>query len=66
MKFDICQPSGLVDMSLKCCFCNILGTWFAGVILVIAGNSEYVLVIYWSLFGSLQTPAEKWFIILTK
>ena len=68
------QHSGLVDALIKCC-CNIPGTWFVGVILVIFGNSEYVIVIYWSLFGSVkicnlyrsvQIAAEKCFIILTK
>ena len=47
---------------------------FVGVILVIAGNSEHVVAIYWSLFGSVkicnlyrsvQIAAEKCFIILT-
>ena len=28
-------------------WCNISGIWLAGVVLVIAGNSEYVIVIYW-------------------
>ena len=48
------QPSGLVDVLIKCCCCNISGTWFVGVILVIYCNSEYVIVIYWSLFGSVK------------
>ena len=71
MKFDMWQPSGLVDVLMKCCCCNISGTWFVGVILVISGNSEYVIVIYWSLFGSVklyrsvEIAAEKCFIILT-
>ena len=47
------QPSGLVDVLIQCC-CNISGTWFVGVILIISGNSEYVIVIYWSLFGSVK------------
>ena len=47
MKFDMWQPSGLVEVLIECCGCNISGTWFAGVVLVIAGNSEYVIVIYW-------------------
>ena len=38
-------------MLIKCCGCNISGTWFAGVVLVIAGNSEYVIVIYWLIFN---------------
>ena len=58
---------------MKCC-CNIFDTLFVEVILVIAGNSEYVIVTVWSLFGSLkisnlyksvQIAAEKCFIILT-
>ena len=61
-------------MLIKCCCCNVAGKWFIGVVLVIAGNSEYVIVIFWSLFGSVkicylyrsvQTAAEKNFIILT-
>ena len=48
------QPSGLIDVLIKCCCCNVSETWFDGVILVIAGNSEYVIVIYWSLFGSVK------------
>ena len=51
MKFDMWQPSGLVDVMIKCCCCNTSGTWFVGVILIISGNSEYVIVCYWSLFG---------------
>ena len=40
----------------KECGCNISGTWLAGVVLVIAGNLEYVIVIYWSLsYGLLTT-----------
>ena len=74
MKFDMWQPSGLVDVLIKCGCCNISGTWFVGVILVISGDSEYVIVIYWSSFGSVkicnfyrsvQIAAEKCFIILT-
>ena len=45
---------GLVYVLIKCCCCNISGTRFVGVILVIAGNSEYVILIYWSLFGSIK------------
>ena len=51
MKFDMWQPSGFMDVLIKCCGCNISGTWFVGVILVIAGHSEYVIVIYWFLIG---------------
>ena len=54
MKFDMWQPSGLVDVLIKCC-CNRSGTWFVGVILVICGDSEYVIVIYWPLFGSVKS-----------
>ena len=54
MKFDMWQPSGLVDVLIKGCCCNISGTWFVGVILIIFGNSEYVIVIYWSLFRSVK------------
>ena len=46
MKFDMWQPPGFVDVLIKplslsvviteCCCCNSLGTWFVGVILVIA------------------------------
>ena len=54
MIFDMWQPSGLVDVLIKCCCCNISGTWFVGVILISSGNSEYVIVIYWSLFGSVK------------
>ena len=42
------QPSGLEELLIKCCGCKISETWFAGVVLVIAGNSDYVIVIYWS------------------
>ena len=68
------QPSGLVDVLLKCCFCNIAATKFVGVFLEIAVSLEYVIVIYWSLFGSgkicnlyrsVQIATEKCFIILT-
>ena len=54
MKFDMWEHSGLMDVLIKCCCCNIPGTWFVGVILIISGNSEYVIVIYWSLFGSVK------------
>ena len=54
IKFDMQQPSGLVDVLIKCCCCNISGTRFVGVILIISGKSEYVIVIYWSLFGSVK------------
>ena len=47
MKFDMWQLSGLVEVLIECCGCNISGTWFAGVVWVIAGNLEYVIVIYW-------------------
>ena len=40
IKFDMWQPSGLVDVLIKCCCCNISGTWFVGVILIISGNSN--------------------------
>ena len=49
-------PSGLVEVLIKECGCNISGTWLAGVVLVIAGNLEYVIVIYWSfLYGYFTT-----------
>ena len=48
------QPSGLVDVLIKCCCCNISGTWFVGKVLIISGNLEYVIVIYLSLFGSVK------------
>ena len=45
-------PSKLVEVLIKECGCNISGTWLAGVVLVIIGNLEYVIVIYWSfLYG---------------
>ena len=75
MKFDIWQPSWLVDVLIKCYCCNCSGTWFVGIILVIAVKLQYVIVIYWSLFGSVkicnpyrsvQIATEKYFIILTK
>ena len=37
-----------MEVLIKCCWCNISGTWFAGVVSAIAGNLEYVIVIYWS------------------
>ena len=55
MKFDKWQPSGLVDVLIKYCCCNISGTWLAEVFLVIAGNLEYVIVIYWSFSYGLFT-----------
>ena len=47
IKFDMWQPSGLVDVLMKSCFCNISATYFVGVFLVIAVNLEYVIVIVW-------------------
>ena len=46
MKFHMRQPSGLVDVLIKRFCGNCLGTLFVGIILVIAGNSEYVIEIY--------------------
>ena len=61
MKFDMWKLAGLVDVLIKCRCCNISGTWFVIlVILVIAGYSEYVIGIQIK-----QTVAEKCFIILT-
>ena len=55
MKIDMWQLSGLVDALIECCCCcNISGTWFVEVILIISCNSKYVIVIYWSLFGSVK------------
>ena len=48
MTLDMWPPSGLVKVLIKCYCCNILGTWFSGVVLVMAGNLEYIIVIYWS------------------
>ena len=48
-------PSVLVEVLIKESGFNILGTWFAGVVLVIAGNLEYVIVIYWSFSYGLFT-----------
>ena len=56
MKFDVWHSSGLVDVLIKCC-CNICWSnicWFVGVVLIISGNSENVVVIYLSLFGSVK------------
>ena len=49
MKLDMWLPSGLVEVLIKWRGCNVSGTWFAGVVFVIAGNLEYVIVIYWSV-----------------
>ena len=42
------------EVLIKSCCCNISGTWFVGVILVIAGFSKDGIVIFWSLFGSVK------------
>ena len=41
MKFDMWQPSGLVEVLIECCGCNILGTWFAGVVLLFVGITHW-------------------------
>ena len=48
MKLDMWRLSGLVEDLIKCCGCNISGTWFVGVTLVVAVNSEFFIVTYWS------------------
>ena len=57
LELDMWQPSGLVEALTKCCCCNISGVWFAGVALVIAGISQYVIVTHWSFsYGYLSNP----------
>ena len=49
MELDTWPPSRLVKLLVKYCCCSISGRWFDGVVLVIpvvAGNLEYVIVIY--------------------
>ena len=48
MKLDTWPLSGLVEVLIKWRGCNVSGTWFDGVVLVIAGNLEYLIVIHWS------------------
>ena len=50
MKFDMWQPSGLVEVLIECCGCNILGKWFAGVVLVIA-RIRYSKLLVWLIFN---------------
>ena len=42
IELETWPPPGLVELLIKCCCCNISGTRFDGVVLVIAGNLEYV------------------------
>ena len=54
------QRSVLVEVLIKCCGCNISATWFAGVALVITGNSGYVILIYWPFsYGEFLTNPYK-------